>query len=127
MSSGPQRWTVIAVATIGFAVGMLASDRFDSTGPTEAIGFWGSEDEEEEERKAPKVPRSPATVTLPDTGDRYMSLHVINQDHYMFAVTEPGRHKLQRNKPYMDGCPTQLWAMPRFSSTADIPSDIFVP
>ncbi len=37
-----------------------------------------------------------ATVTLPDTGGRYMSLHVINQDHYMFAVSKPGRYKLTR-------------------------------
>ena len=36
----------------------------------------------------------PATVTLPDTGGRYMSLHVINQDHFMFAVTKPGPHEL---------------------------------
>ena len=25
---------------------------------------------------------SPVTVTLPDAGGRYMSLHVVNQDHY---------------------------------------------
>jgi len=36
----------------------------------------------------------PATVILPDTGGRYMSLHVINQDHYMFATSKPGKHKL---------------------------------
>ncbi len=36
----------------------------------------------------------PVTVTLPDAGDRYMSLHVINQDHYMFVITEPGEHAL---------------------------------
>ncbi len=40
----------------------------------------------------------PATVTLPHTGGRYMSLHVINQDHYMFAVTKPGRHELTKEK-----------------------------
>ncbi len=40
----------------------------------------------------------PATVILPDTGDRYMSLHVVNQDHYMFAVTKPGRHELTKEK-----------------------------
>ena len=40
----------------------------------------------------------PATVTLPDTGGRYMSLHVVNQDHYMFAVTKPGRHELTKKK-----------------------------
>jgi len=36
----------------------------------------------------------PATVTVPNTGGRYMSLHVINQDHYMLVLTKPGRHKL---------------------------------
>ncbi len=35
-----------------------------------------------------------ATVILPDTGGRYMTLHVVNQDHYMFAVSNPGRHEL---------------------------------
>ncbi|MCZ6517732.1 MAG: DUF1254 domain-containing protein, partial [Gammaproteobacteria bacterium] len=29
---------------------------------------------------------TPATVILPDAGGRYMTLHVVNQDHYMFAV-----------------------------------------
>lgn len=37
---------------------------------------------------------NPATVTLPDTDGRYMSLHVINQDHYMFVLTDPGEHVL---------------------------------
>jgi hypothetical protein len=36
----------------------------------------------------------PASVTLPDIGGRYMSLHVINQDHYSYAVSEPGRYEL---------------------------------
>ena len=36
----------------------------------------------------------PATVVMPDTGGRYQSLHVINQDHYSFARVEPGRHEL---------------------------------
>lgn len=40
----------------------------------------------------------PATVTLPDTGGRYMSLHVINQDHYMFATSKPGKHELTQKK-----------------------------
>ena len=41
---------------------------------------------------------TPATVTLPDTEGRYMSLHGINQDHYMFAVTEPGRHEFTKEE-----------------------------
>jgi hypothetical protein len=39
----------------------------------------------------------PVTITLPDVGDRYMSLHVINQDHYMFVITEPGNHVLTQD------------------------------
>ncbi len=37
---------------------------------------------------------TPATVILPDTGGRYMTLHVVSQDHYMFAVSDPGRHEI---------------------------------
>ena len=40
----------------------------------------------------------PATVILPDTGGRYMSMQVINQDHYMFATSKPGKHKLTQKK-----------------------------
>ncbi|MDH4104343.1 MAG: DUF1254 domain-containing protein [Thermoleophilia bacterium] len=36
----------------------------------------------------------PATVVLPDTGGRYQSLQVINQDHYSFSKIEPGRYDL---------------------------------
>ena len=36
----------------------------------------------------------PATVTLPESDGRYQSLHVISQDHYMFAVSGPGNYKL---------------------------------
>lgn len=39
---------------------------------------------------------NPAAITLPDTGGRYLSMHVINQDHYMYVVTQPGRHELTR-------------------------------
>jgi hypothetical protein len=36
-----------------------------------------------------------ATVTIPDAGDRYLSLMVVNQDHYINAVLhEPGAHEL---------------------------------
>ena len=40
----------------------------------------------------------PATVIMPATGGRYMSLHVINQDHYSYAMTKPGRYELTREK-----------------------------
>lgn len=36
----------------------------------------------------------PSTVVMPETGGRYQSLHVINQDHYSFAYIEPGRYEL---------------------------------
>ncbi len=37
---------------------------------------------------------NPAAVTLPEADGRYMSLHVINQDHFSYAVSEPGRYEL---------------------------------
>ncbi len=40
----------------------------------------------------------PANVILPDVGGRYMSLHVINQDHYSFVISNPGRHELTEEK-----------------------------
>ena len=40
----------------------------------------------------------PATVTLPDTGGRYMSLQVVSQDHYMFATSKPGKHTLSQKQ-----------------------------
>ncbi len=36
----------------------------------------------------------PVTITLPDTGERYQSMHVISQDHYMFAESAPGTYVL---------------------------------
>lgn len=36
----------------------------------------------------------PATVTLPEADGRYMSLQVVSQDHYSFAVSEPGEYEL---------------------------------
>ena len=36
-----------------------------------------------------------ATLTVPDTGDRYMSIMVVNEDHYINRVIhEPGEHNL---------------------------------
>ncbi len=37
---------------------------------------------------------SPVTITIPDAGSRYMSMHVINQDHHMFVETGPGDYEL---------------------------------
>ena len=36
----------------------------------------------------------PVTVTLPDSAGRYLSMHVINQDHYMYVESEPGTYEL---------------------------------
>jgi hypothetical protein len=40
----------------------------------------------------------PATVIMPETGGRYQSLHVINQDHFSFAKVKPGRYELTQEK-----------------------------
>ncbi|MBC2713301.1 MAG: DUF1214 domain-containing protein [Desulfosarcina sp.] len=36
----------------------------------------------------------PAKITLPEVGGRYMSMHVVNQDHYMIVESEPGTYEL---------------------------------
>ncbi|MEM1430165.1 MAG: DUF1254 domain-containing protein [Pseudomonadota bacterium] len=36
---------------------------------------------------------TPVEVTLPEIGGRYMSMHVINQDHFMFAQVRPGTYR----------------------------------
>jgi hypothetical protein len=36
----------------------------------------------------------PVEITLPDADGRYMSMHVINQDHYMFVESGPGTYRL---------------------------------
>jgi hypothetical protein len=38
----------------------------------------------------------PAIVIMPETGGRYQSLEVINQDHYSFAKVKPGRYELNQ-------------------------------
>jgi len=40
----------------------------------------------------------PAFVTLPATAGRYMSLHVVSQDHYSYAVTGQGRHEISQDR-----------------------------
>ena len=39
-----------------------------------------------------------ATITLPEVGGRYMSMHVVNQDHYMFVESKPGTYELTEDK-----------------------------
>ena len=36
----------------------------------------------------------PVKLTLPEVDGRYMSMHVINQDHYMFVESKPGSYEL---------------------------------
>lgn len=36
----------------------------------------------------------PVTVTLPELGGRYQSMHLVNQDHYMSFETRPGSYEL---------------------------------
>jgi hypothetical protein len=36
----------------------------------------------------------PIKITLPDIDGRYQSMHVVNQDHYMFVETKPGTYDL---------------------------------
>ena len=38
----------------------------------------------------------PVIFTLPETGNRFQSMHVVNQDHYMFVETEPGTYELNK-------------------------------
>jgi hypothetical protein len=41
----------------------------------------------------------PVTITLPDSGKRFMTMIVIDEDHYVFTVVyEPGNHTLTRDK-----------------------------
>ena len=36
----------------------------------------------------------PVKLTLPEAGGRYMSMQVVNQDHYMFVEAKPGTYEL---------------------------------
>ena len=36
----------------------------------------------------------PVKLTLPEVGGRYMSMHVVNQDHYCFVEAKPGTYEL---------------------------------
>ena len=40
----------------------------------------------------------PVTINLPEVGGRYMSMHVVSQDHYMFVESEPGTYELTEEK-----------------------------
>ncbi len=40
----------------------------------------------------------PVEITLPDADGRYMSLQVVNQDHYMFVESGPGTYRLTQEE-----------------------------
>jgi hypothetical protein len=62
----------------------------------------------------------PAEITLPDIGGRYQSMHVINQDHYMFVEAEPGTYRLTKEEV---GTPFALVIVRTFVDVND-PDDI---
>lgn len=39
----------------------------------------------------------PVEITLPEIGGRYQSMHVVNQDHYMFVESKPGTYRLTQD------------------------------
>jgi len=41
---------------------------------------------------------APVEITLPEVDGRYMSMHVVNQDHYMFVESEPGTYRLTEDE-----------------------------
>lgn len=62
----------------------------------------------------------PVEVVLPDVGGRYMSMHVVNQDHYMFVESKPGTYKLTEKKV---GTPFALLTVRTFYDAGD-PDDL---
>ncbi|WP_163337357.1 DUF1214 domain-containing protein [Desulfopila sp. IMCC35008] len=40
----------------------------------------------------------PVKITLPEVDGRYMSMHVVNQDHYMFVKSKPGVYELTEDQ-----------------------------
>ena len=40
----------------------------------------------------------PVEIILPDVDGRYQSMHVVNQDHYMFAEAQPGTYTLTEDE-----------------------------
>lgn len=62
----------------------------------------------------------PVEITLPEVGGRYMSMHVISQDHFMFVETKPGTYRLTEE---MVGTPFAFVAIRTFADVTD-PADI---
>ena len=62
----------------------------------------------------------PVQVTLPEVGGRYMSMHVVNQDHYMFVESEPATYTLTEDEV---GTRFALVSFRTFADMAD-PADV---
>lgn len=62
----------------------------------------------------------PVEVTLPDADGRYVSMHVINQDHFMYAEAEPGTYRITQEDL---GTPFAFVAFRTFADVTD-PDDI---
>jgi hypothetical protein len=62
----------------------------------------------------------PATITLPEVGGRYMSLHIVNQDHYMLVESAPGTYEFTGD---MVGTRFALVTVRTFADVTD-PADI---
>ena len=62
-----------------------------------------------------------ATLTLPDAGDRYLSVMIVNNDHYINEVIyDPGEH----SSPSTASTPTTCVSRYGPSSTPTIPTDL---
>jgi hypothetical protein len=77
MNTGTNRRALIAVALIGFAVGIAVSIRFDLFSRSEAINFFGGTDKPGE---AANPTGAPPPVTLPDFSGlaEHLSPSVVN-------------------------------------------------
>lgn len=63
----------------------------------------------------------PVTITLPDTGGRFMSLMVISEDHFIIETTyDPGDHAYTRHQAGT----RYLWALIRIVVNGTDPADI---
>ena len=62
----------------------------------------------------------PAKLTLPEVGGRYMSMQVVNQDHYMFVESKPGTYELTEEEV---GTPFAYVAIRTFANILD-PDDL---
>ena len=58
----------------------------------------------------------PVTITLPEVGGRYMSMHVVSQDHFCFVEAKPGTYTLTEDNV---GTRFALVSMRTFYDAAD--------